>query len=94
MKLTEVAITLAVTLGVAAAALTAMDPARLQDEAEVTVSAATCRSIDNAISAYIAEQNVVPTQLSEIRKYVRGDISAYRIDRGNAVGPGCAAPEQ
>ena len=94
MKLTEVALTVAVTLGVAAAGLAAMDPAVLRDGAEVAASAATCRSIDNAIAAYVAEQNVVPTQLFEIQRYVRGDISAYRIDRGMAVGPGCAAPER
>lgn len=94
MKLIEVALTLAVTLGAAAAGVTAMDPARLQDAAEVAASAATCRSVDNAIAAYIAEQDVLPTRLFEIQRYVRGDISAYRIDRGHAVGPGCAAPEQ
>jgi hypothetical protein len=29
--------------------------------------------------------------VSDVQPYVRGDISAYRIVRGKATGPGCRA---
>jgi hypothetical protein len=89
VRLTEVAATAAVTLGIAAAAPVVMDLAGLQGKAETTAATATCRSIDNAISAYVAEHNEVPTLLLQVESYVRGDTSAYRIELGHAIGPGC-----
>ncbi|MEV4642056.1 hypothetical protein AB0J80_32380 [Actinoplanes sp. NPDC049548] len=48
-----------------------------------------CRTVDDAIVAYVAQHNRTPARTADLKPYVKGDISAYRIVRGQASGPGC-----
>ncbi|MFI7599851.1 hypothetical protein [Actinoplanes sp. NPDC049681] len=51
---------------------------------------ASCRTVDGAIVAYVAQHGAAPKRTADLKPYVNGDISAYRIVRGQAAGPGCA----
>ncbi|UQU62076.1 hypothetical protein COUCH_23875 [Couchioplanes caeruleus] len=58
----------------------------------VTVKVAdqvSCRTVEDAITAYAAQYGTAPTRVAELRPYLRGDVSAYRIVGGRAAGPGC-----
>ncbi|MGA5302716.1 hypothetical protein ACPCHT_22495 [Nucisporomicrobium flavum] len=58
----------------------------------VTVKVAdqvSCRTVEDAITAYAAQYGSAPTGMAQLRPYVRGDVSAYRIVGGRAAGPGC-----
>jgi hypothetical protein len=57
--------------------------------AQTVADKADCRTVDTAIVAYLAQNDVAPTTIEQIKPYVRGDISAYRIVHGLAAGPGC-----
>ena len=48
-------------------------------------------TVDTAIVEYLAQHGVAPADIEQIRPDVRGDVSAYRIVDGRAVGPGCPA---
>lgn len=92
MKLTETAVVMAITLGTLGAAATQVDVGRLAHRTTVTAAQVTCHTIDTAIAAYHAERGTMPTVVTDIRPYVRGDVSPYRIDQGRAAGPGCPVP--
>jgi hypothetical protein len=81
----------AITLSVTGASYAAFNTGALTQRAETVASAATCRSVDDAIVAYVGAQNAAPRRIADLAPYVRGDISAYRIEQGLAAGPGCPA---
>jgi len=79
----------AITVSVAGVSYAAFNTEGLT---RVTVKAAdqvTCRTVEDAIVAYAAENDTVPTRMAQVRPYIKGDVSAYRIVRGRAAGPGC-----
>ena len=89
MNLTEVAMAAAITLSVAGLSYAAFNADNL---IRVTVKVAdqvSCRTVEDAIVAYAAEHVTEPTRMAQVRPYIRGDVSAYRIVRGRAAGPGC-----
>lgn len=90
MNITETVIVGAVTLSVAGAAFAVVNPAALTHRAEVTATKASCRSVEQAVLAYADQKGTAPTVIAELRPYVRGDISDYRLLEGVVVGPGCA----
>jgi hypothetical protein len=45
--------------------------------------------VDDAIVAYLAARDVPTRTIADLGPYIRGDISAYRIEQGLAAGPGC-----
>jgi hypothetical protein len=90
VNLTEAAMVAAVTMGVTASAYAALDSSNLIHRAEATADKATCRSVEVAVLKYVDVRGVAPTVIADLRAYVSGDIADYRIERGIAVGPGCA----
>ena len=90
MILSEVAMAAAVTLSIGGVAYAALNTDPVTQPARTVASAADCRAVDTAILAFVTERETVPTTLDEIRPYLLGDISAYRIVNGLAAGPGCA----
>ena len=91
MHLTEIAMAAAVTVSVGGLSYIAFNPTVLTERAESVADQATCRTVDQAIVAYTALNATPPTSVSDLRPYVRGDISDYRIVTGVAAGPGCHA---
>ncbi|MFG1604610.1 hypothetical protein [Actinoplanes sp. NPDC049265] len=62
----------------------------LTDRASTVADQATCRAVDQAIVAYGSLHADPPRTIDDVRPYVRGDISRYRIAGGVAAGPGCS----
>lgn len=89
MNFTETAIVAAITLSVAGAAFVAVNPAALTHRAEVTAVKASCRAVEQAVLAYTDQRSTPPRMIADVRPYVRGDISDYRLVGGLVVGPGC-----
>lgn len=81
--------TAAVTVSVAGVSYLALDPGQLTARAESVAEQAACRAVDQAIAAYTSVHGVGPQAVGDLRPYVRGDISAYRVISGAASGPGC-----
>jgi hypothetical protein len=79
----------AVTLSVAGVSYSAFNPDRAEKQAREVAAAATCRTVDSAITAFVAVHDEPPRAIGELAEYVKGDISAYRIVKGVAAGPGC-----
>lgn len=78
-----------VTLSVAGASYSALNPDRLESQARVVAAAASCRTVDSAIVAYVSVNDRAPVSITDLAGYVKGDISSYRIVGGVAAGPGC-----
>ena len=89
MHLVNVAMAAAVTLSVAGVSYSALDPERLENQARDVAAAASCRTVDTAIVAYVAANDRPPAAITDLAGYVKGDITAYRIVNGTAAGPGC-----
>jgi hypothetical protein len=89
VNLAEVAMAAAITVSVGGVSYVAFNPTALTHTAQSTADKATCRVVDEAIVAYVATNDSSPKKISELTSYVNGDISAYRIVRGVAAGPGC-----
>jgi hypothetical protein len=89
VTLTEMTMVATITLGTVASAAMTMDVPAMSKDAQATVSLANCRQVNTAILAFYAERQAQPTSLADVDPYVQGDISAYRVVRGKAVGPGC-----
>ena len=81
--------TAAITVSVAGVSYVAFNPEVLTARAETVADQAGCRAVDQAILAYVSVHDEAPRSVTDLRPYVRGDISAYRIVRGAAAGPGC-----
>jgi hypothetical protein len=80
----------AITVSVAGLSYVAFNSSVLTDRAETVADQATCRTVDQAIVAYAAVNGAPARSVNDLKPYVRGDISEYRISRGVAAGPGCA----
>ena len=80
-----------VTLSVTGTAYAAFNTDALKRRAEVVANAANCRAVETAIVGYLADHGVAPTSIGQVTPYVRGDVSAYRLVDGHAVGPNCRA---
>ena len=89
VHLTHVAMAAAVTVSVAGVSYAALNPDRLEDRARRVAAQATCRTVDSAIAAYVSIHGDPPASIADLRGFAKGDITAYRIADGMAVGPGC-----
>ncbi|WP_229073200.1 hypothetical protein [Actinoplanes sp. DH11] len=91
MRLAEMAMTMALTVGISGVSYVAYNPEKLKGDAQTVADRATCRTVDTAIVGYVSVNGEAPTSIEQLYGWVRGDISAYRIKEGLAAGPGCAA---
>jgi hypothetical protein len=91
VQIGEVAAATAITLGIAGVSYAAFNSDALIRRTEVVADSADCRAVDTAIVAYVGRHGLAPASIDEIKPYVRGDVSAYRIVNGRAAGPGCPA---
>lgn len=89
MHLIHITTAAVVTLSVAGASYSALNPDKLEQQAQVVADAASCDTVDTAIVAYLARTDRAPKSISDLAGYVKGDITAYRIVNGVAAGPGC-----
>jgi hypothetical protein len=79
----------AVTVSTAGISYVALNPDRLEKQARAVADRASCRTVDAAITAYVAVHDEPPAAIADLAGYVKGDITAYRIVDGTAAGPGC-----
>lgn len=79
----------ALTVGVYGASYVAFNPEKLKGDVQTVADRATCRTVDTAIVGYVSVNGEAPTSITQLRDWVRGDISAYTIRDGLAAGPGC-----
>ena len=89
MHLSEVAMTAAITVSIAGVSYAALNTDGVRSTATTVAQQASCRSVDQAIVGYLAEHGTAPIEIKQLQPLVKGDISAYRIVQGRAVGPGC-----
>ncbi|PRY33271.1 hypothetical protein [Pseudosporangium ferrugineum] len=92
MNLSEVAMAAAITVSISGVSYAAFHTDTLTGTTLKVAQQVTCRTVDEAIVAYAAEHGGTPARIGQLRAYVKGDISAYRIVRGQATGPGCRPP--
>ena len=91
MQINEAVVAATVTVSIAGLSYAAFHSESLVRRAGVVATAADCHAVDSAIVAYLARNGTAPTGIGQLKPYVRGDISAYRIVNGQAAGPGCPA---
>jgi hypothetical protein len=89
VQITEVAMAAAITISLGGVSYAAFNTDAVTEKARTVATQADCRAVDTAIVAYLAENDAAPRQIADVERYVRGDISAYRIVDGLAAGPGC-----
>jgi hypothetical protein len=89
VNLAEFAMAAAITTSIAGVSYVALNPTAIEHTAQATADKATCHAVDEAIVAYVAQNDTPPTRIAQLSSYVNGDITAYRIARGVAAGPGC-----
>ncbi|WP_433359738.1 hypothetical protein ACQPZX_25490 [Actinoplanes sp. CA-142083] len=89
MHLTHVAMAAAVTVSAAGVSYAALNPDRLEKQAQAVADRASCRTVDAAIIAYVGLHDEPPATIADLKGFVKGDITAYRIVDGVAAGPGC-----
>ncbi|GIE78162.1 hypothetical protein Aph02nite_41120 [Actinoplanes philippinensis] len=89
MRLIEIAMTSAITMSIGGVSYVALNPAQYKSRAQTVADQATCRTVDTAIMGYLMNTGTTPTSVRQLKDYVRGDISKYRIVNGMAAGPGC-----
>ncbi len=92
MKLTELVVSLALATGTAGAMSTVLDVPALVAGATSVSERAGCRTVETAIAAYAAEHDAPPVRIADVRPYLRGEVSGYRVVGGVATGPGCVDP--
>ena len=90
MNISEAAMAAAITLSVAGVSYAALNTGVLTDRAEAVADQAGCHAVNQAILVYVAEHDSAPKRMADLKPYVDGDITAYRLVRGVATGPGCA----
>ncbi len=90
VQMSEVAIAAAVTISIAGGSYAAFNADGLLRCTEAVADQADCRTVDAAIGAYLTGHDTAPASIGDIRPYVRGDVSAYRIVDGRVAGPGCS----
>jgi hypothetical protein len=91
VQLGEAAAAAAITVSIAGVSYAAFNSDALAHRTEVVADSADCRAVDTAIVAYVDRHGAPPATIDQIKSYVRGDVSAYRIVNGHAAGPGCPA---
>jgi hypothetical protein len=79
----------AVTVSVAGVSYAALNPDRIEKNAREVARQATCRTVNAAIVAYVAQYEEAPRRTADLVDLVDGDLTAYRIVDGRAAGPGC-----
>jgi hypothetical protein len=79
----------AVTLSIVGVSYSALNPDRLEAQARTVAATASCRTVDEAIVAFVGTNSRQPASITELVPYVKGDITAYSIVKGVAAGPGC-----
>lgn len=89
MNISEAALAAAITVSIAAVSYAALGTGVLKDQAETVAGKAGCRAVNQAILGYVAQHDTAPTKITDLEPYLDGDISAYRIVKGVAAGPGC-----
>jgi hypothetical protein len=89
--LIEIAMASAITVSVGGTAYAVLNPRELQSRTQVVADKATCRTVDTAIVGYLMNNGTAPTSIRQLKDYVSGDISRYRIVDGVAAGPGCTS---
>ena len=89
MNIAEAAMAAAITASIAGVSYVAFNPTAVTHTAQSTADRASCRTVNDAIVAYVAMNETAPKSITQLKPYVLGDISAYRIERGLAAGPGC-----
>jgi hypothetical protein len=87
--LIEIAMTAAVTVSISGVSYAALNPEKLTAGTQVVADRATCRTVESAIVAFIAVNDAGPASVRQLKPFVVGDISRYRIVEGRAAGPGC-----
>jgi hypothetical protein len=85
----EMTMAAAVTVSVAGGSYAALNPDKITADARAVADKATCRTVDTAIVGFIAVNEADPTSITQLKPYIDGDISRYRIVGGRAAGPGC-----
>jgi hypothetical protein len=91
VHISEAAVAAAVTISIAGVSYAVFNSDTLVRRTGVVADSADCRTVDTAIVAYLARHGVAPARIDQIKPYIRGDVSAYRIVNGQAAGPGCPA---
>jgi uncharacterized protein YijF (DUF1287 family) len=81
----------AITVSVVGVSYAAFNTDALTERAQTVADAASCHTVDDAIVAYVAVHSDEPRSIADLQPYVRGDISAWRIENGIAAGPGCTS---
>ena len=89
MNINEVALAAALTVSVAGVSYAAFGPAELTGTAQTAADEATCRAVDTAIVGYLTVHGDEPRSIADLKPFVKGDVSKYRIVDGMAAGPGC-----
>jgi hypothetical protein len=89
MNISEAAVAAAITVSVAGISYVAFGPDTLTGTAQTAADKATCRGVDAAVVGYVAVNDRLPRSIADLRPYVKGDITKYRIVDGVATGPGC-----
>ena len=89
--MSEAVVAAVVTLSITGVSYAAFNSGTLVRHTEVVADTADCRTVDSAIVAFVARHGAAPASIDEIKPYVRGDVSRYRIVNGQATGPGCPA---
>ena len=91
VHISEAVVAAAVTVSISGVSYAAFTSDTLVHRTEAVAGAADCRAVDTAIVGYLADRGIAPTSIEQVKPYVRGDVSAYRIRNGRAAGPGCPA---
>ena len=89
MHIASVAVTAVVTFSVVGASYAVLSPSRTEQQARLVADRATCRAVESAIVAYVAQHDTDPVSITQLAGLLDGDISRYRLVRGRAAGPGC-----
>ena len=89
MRPYSVTVTAVITVSTVGISYAALGPAEIVQHSRAVADEASCRTVDSAIVAYVANEDRPPRSIAELAGYVKGDISAYRIVDGLAAGPGC-----
>ena len=89
MHTTHVVVAATVTLSVAGVCYSQFDTRATEQKARAVAEQATCRAVDSAIVAYAGVHGGPPASITDLTGYLKGDVRAYRIVRGQAAGPGC-----
>ncbi|MCO8270014.1 hypothetical protein M1L60_05335 [Actinoplanes sp. TRM 88003] len=92
MHVSHIAVAATVTLSISAVCYSQFDTRKAEQQARAVADKATCRSVDSAILAYVGAHGDAPTTTAQLAGYLDGNITAYRIVRGRAAGPGCTPP--